>query len=136
MLSNILRDENVPLTRENLKMQQYICEANHRESCQWVLSYHTCLYKFARVRQISNSHSVVDICFETPARPDANLITDFVTVIFALKDVEEFAFTVGTRKYVKLLNFKVTKVFYLVQRQAIVFPVWYLPTIARFLGKQ
>ena len=102
----------MPLTRENLKMQQYICEASHRESCQWVLSYHTRLYKFARVRQISNSHSVVDICFETPARPDANLITEFVTVIFALEDEADLAFTVGTRRYVKLLNFKVTKLFF------------------------
>ena len=83
---------------EKCKLQRYIHEARDREAKQWVLSYHSDLFKFARVERITDSYAVVDICLKTPEYPNACLIEDYFTVIFALVDNAELTFTVGLRE--------------------------------------
>ena len=83
------------------KMQKEIDESRRCESRQWALSLDKHLYSFARLRRTTETYAVIDLCLslpETTAFTNARSITVFHTVIFALNNNAELAFTVGTRE--------------------------------------
>ena len=86
---------------KNDKMKEKIDEMRRREANQWALSLDDRLYWCARMRKITTSYAVIDLCLnlpETPAVYNAGYITKYHTVIFALENNVDLAFTVGTRE--------------------------------------